>query len=80
MLFEINSNQFAKNLRYLRQKRRLSQKALAEAVGVNRYFIRGIESGALRPIMELDTFAKICDYFAEDHNDMLCCDLTTPSL
>ncbi len=71
MLIEMGDDIFAKNLRYLRQKRRISQKALAEAVGISRYTLRGIESGMMRPALELDAFSKICDLLTVDHDDMV---------
>lgn len=78
MILEIGSNLFGKNLRYLRKKRRISQKALAQMVGINCYTLRGIESGRICPVLELETFIRICDLFGADHDDMVHQDFSEP--
>ena len=76
MIIEMSDDIFAKNLRYLRKKRQISQKKLGETVGMSRYLLWNIESGILRPALELDAFIKICDFFGVDHDDMVHNDLT----
>ena len=48
-----------KNLRYYRKLRRLSQKELAERVGISTEFIKAIESRNTAP--RLINFVKICE-------------------
>ncbi len=56
----LSSDQFGKNMRRLRLKQKLSQKALAEKCGVSVYRIRMTESGRIRQLEDV-YFASLCD-------------------
>ena len=63
-MFEIS---FADNLRVLRLKRQLTQKELAEFVGVAQPAIAGYESGEYKPKFDVATkLAKIFDVTVEE--------------
>lgn len=51
--------QLGQRIRYLRLKRKLSQKALAKAAGVSVYRIRFLESGKIREADAL-VFSALC--------------------
>ena len=65
MIIVTNDDRMGKNIRYLRQKQNLSQKALAESVGTACSVLDAIEQGTL---LELDAqvFDKICKRFQTD--------------
>ena len=52
---------FSKNLKYLRQKNRLSQKELALRTGINIFWIRGIERGRYCAEMSASDYFKLCE-------------------
>lgn len=60
-------NNIAANLRYLRQKNRLSQEEVAERIGVSRQSVAKWESGdALPDIIKCDALAELYDVSLND--------------
>ena len=60
---------FSENLRELRQSSKISQKVLAQMLGVDQRTISAWEKGVCEPNFE--TLAKLCDIFKEDFNGLL---------
>ena len=60
---------FAKNLKNLRTESKMSQKTLAELLGVNQRTISAWEKKIAEP--SLAYLAKLCDIFNEDFNSLL---------
>lgn len=60
---------FAENLKFLRQQRKLSQEALAKALGLNRGNIASYEKGSAEP--NLRNLLRILTFFKVDLRDML---------
>ena len=52
---------FSNNLKYLRQKNRLSQKELALRTGINIFWIRGVERGRYRAEIPASDYFKLCE-------------------
>ncbi len=50
MIIVVNSDQFGKNLNAMRRKRKMTQKALAQACGISVYRIRYLEWGRIRDV------------------------------
>ena len=60
---------FAKNLRLLRLSHKISQKELAERLGVNQRTISAWETEVCEP--DLRTLSLLCEIFDEDFNGLL---------
>lgn len=52
---------FPQNLKHLRKKEHLTQKALALRTGINIFWIRGIESGRYHAEMPASDYWKLCN-------------------
>lgn len=52
MLIDLNNTNFCKNIRYLRKKNYLSQRALAELSGISLWMLRRIEEASDPPAVE----------------------------
>lgn len=62
-------NQFAKNLKYLRQKNRYKQRELSQKIGLNRSIICAYELGRAEP--KLDSLIIIADFFRVSIDELL---------
>lgn len=60
---------FALNLKYLRSSRKMSQQALADALGINRNKIASYESRNIEP--SLDLILKFSSFFGVSVDDLL---------
>ncbi len=60
---------FAENLRALRRSRRLSQKELADIVGVDQRTVSAWENKVAEPSLEM--LAKLCEIFNETYDGLL---------
>ena len=60
---------FSENLKDLRINSKLSQKVLAQMLGVDQRTVSAWEKGVCEPSYE--TLAKLCDIFKEDFNGLL---------
>ena len=60
---------FARNLRYFRQVKGLSQEALAHEAGVDRTYISSLERGVYA--VSIDTIDKICSVLDVEPADLL---------
>lgn len=63
-------NHFGHSLKTLRSEKKISQRKLAELVGINYTYISKIENGAQEPPSE-DTIIKIARVLGEDADEML---------
>jgi transcriptional regulator with XRE-family HTH domain len=52
---------FSRNLKYLRKKKQLSQKKLAQRSGINLFWLRGIERGRFRAEISASDYWKLCE-------------------
>ena len=60
---------FKENLRALRQANNLSQKDLAQILGVDQRTVSAWEKGVCEPSFE--SLSKLCEIFKEDFNSLL---------
>lgn len=60
---------FSENLKVLRLSQKLSQKDLANMVGVDQRTISAWEKGVCEPSFEI--LARLCEIFNEDFNGLL---------
>jgi len=64
-----NLNYFHKEIREIRKSLRLTQKAVADALGVTYQSYQSYELGLTFPTLE--NFVKLCDFFDVTPNDLL---------
>ncbi len=74
MIILLTNDIFGKNLRYLRGKKKLSQKTLSQLTGVSAYTIRWIEWGRMREV-DAGLLESLCKAVDGEMNEMLSTDL-----
>ena len=65
----MNKINFPENLKGLRIQKRLTQKQLADILGVDQRTVSAWEKGVCEPGFAM--LCKICDFFEEDFNGIL---------
>ena len=68
MIDNYNLDIFKENVRFLRIKAKLTQRALAENLGCSNVMICDIEKG--RSIPRMDFVINFCNFFGVDMNDL----------
>ena len=63
MLIDLNNTNFCKNIRYLRKKNYLSQRALAELSGISLWMLRRIEEASDPPAVDDYVVRRLCQIF-----------------
>jgi transcriptional regulator with XRE-family HTH domain len=61
MYVDLDDDIFSANLRYLRKKHKLTQKALSKLVGIGVHRLRGIEHHILRANITPAVLERLCD-------------------
>lgn len=56
----INSEIFCRNLRYLRRKKKISQKQLAQMMGFSVYYLRNIELRRRETVLTYQQMKQLC--------------------
>lgn len=57
---QLNDDIFVANMIYLRKKRRVSQRFLANQSGVSVHYLRGVEKGRISSRFSLEDYMNLC--------------------
>ena len=63
MYIQFNSTKLCRNIRYLRKKRRMTQKALAQVLETDPYTLRHLESEKSLPVIDYDVLCRLSAFF-----------------
>ena len=56
-------NQMCKNIKLLREKKKISRKELSKASGVSEYMIGNFEKGIITERMNVEHLFRLCNFF-----------------
>jgi len=76
VFIQLNSTKVCRNIRYLRTKRRMTQKALAQCLRIEPIEVRHLESEKSLPVMDYDVLCRVCAFFGVGIQDLMETDLS----